>query len=106
MKSGLIKIAASLLAASATIFPATGVAADVIFETVDAMELARPPEIRITGIVVGSATPTTAYYLLTQLSHVEPCERFLLLAMAKPGKYRLTLVGDGTYTCKLSLRTP
>jgi hypothetical protein len=105
MKNGLIKIAVSLLVGSATILPAASAAADVVFATVDAIELPASPNLRITGIVEGSTVPTTDYY---RLNNLERCERFAMLAMSKPGKYRLTLVymGSSYYNCKLSLRAP
>jgi hypothetical protein len=85
-----------------------------VYDTVDAVQ-SDTSLITITGVVVGQSTATTSSYQLdgTSSSSSEDgaarCDRFALLAMAKPGKYRFATVGpdrNSRFVCKLNLRTP
>lgn len=73
--------------------------------------------ITVTGIIAGQSTATTLTYRLrtTASSNTTEdlqarCDRFALLAMAKPSKYQFATVqpfGAGTnFDCKLIVRTP
>lgn len=107
MTNRLLKLAVVPLAAAAMILPAAAAMADTVYDTVDAVAMQADRNIRITGVVVGATGPTTTSYLLLRDYFAERCERMALLAMSKPGKYQLTLVGlSGDYSCKLALRAP
>jgi hypothetical protein len=87
------------------------------FDTVDAVEIANNSSnsylVIVTGIRTGESAPTTQTFGVTNStnsddSRVRQCERFAVLAMSKPGKYRFG-IGGGSYSsggCKLTLRTP
>ena len=81
-----------------------------VYDTVDAVQ-SDADLITVTGIVVGQSTVTTSSYRIAATASsdgVARCDRFALLAMAKPGKYRFATVlapGD-MFVCKLTLRTP
>jgi|SRR4051812_16547779 hypothetical protein len=83
----------------------------VVYETVDAVSSA-PDEITITGIMVGHTTPTTSTFQISRgldQDSVGRCDRFALLAMAKPGKYQFaTVITDSSprFGCKLLVRAP
>ena len=85
-----------------------------VYDTVDAVQ-SDPGLITITGIVVGQSTATTSSYTIAATSNlssedgVARCDRFAMLAMAKPGKYRFATVGPGNndrFVCKLIVRAP
>lgn len=83
-----------------------------VYDTVDAVQ-SDAGLITITGIVVGQSTATTSSYGIVAISSSEDgvarCDRFALLAMAKPGKYQFATVGPGIndrFVCKLTLRAP
>ena len=90
--------------------------ADVSYDTVEAVQTSTVSSnvaIQISGIVSGDSTSTTTTYVLrsstsgTDLGN--RCDRMALLAMSKPGKFQLVLVGPGGGSfsnCKLILRTP
>jgi len=90
-------------------------AADTAYDTVDAAEERPFASIIITGIVAGQGTPTTTTYSLAGVSStsgIDPaarCDRMVLLAMSKPGKFQLVMVpvpGVSGFDCKLVVRTP
>jgi hypothetical protein len=113
---GLAILAATLAISLASPTPAS---ADFPFEgqvydTVDAVQ-SDEGLITITGIVVGQSAATTSSYTIAGTSSsssedgVARCDRFALLAMAKPGKYQFATVGPGRndrFVCKLIVRAP
>lgn len=85
-----------------------------VYDTVDAVQ-ADSGFITITGIVVGQSVATTSSYKISVLSSPSSedvaarCDRFALLAMAKPGKYQFATVLDrseNAFVCKLTTRAP
>ena len=80
-----------------------------VYDTVDAVE-SDTGFITITGIAVGQSTATTSSYRIDAEAPedgVARCDRFALLAMAKPGKYQFATVGpdrNDRFVCKLSVR--
>lgn len=107
--------------------PARGAVGTVTtFETVDAIEAIlssdtfRPVGIKVTGILVGSASPSSVSVKLTgstvannpgiaAVDLVARCDRMAMLAMSKPGKFQFALVETDifqVFTCKLIVRTP
>jgi hypothetical protein len=77
--------------------------------TVDGVEFTGA-ELRVTGVVEGESTPTTrsAYFLYEDprtLRAYDACQRALLLALGKPGRY-LAKVGQGSPTCAVKLIAP
>ncbi len=85
-----------------------------VYDTVDAVQ-SDLGFITITGIVVGQSAATTSSYFVDGTSStssedgVARCDRFALLAMAKPGKYQFATVGpdrNDRFVCKLALRSP
>jgi hypothetical protein len=88
-----------------------------VYDTVDEVQ-SGPSErqITITGIIAGQSTATTMTYTLRVNSSSSTatedvtarCDRFALLAMAKPGKYQFATIRPfpPTYDCKLTVRTP
>jgi hypothetical protein len=88
-------------------------AADVVYDTVDAVQTRSNSSIVVTGIIAGQGTPTTTSYSLglsSTSSGVDPaarCDRLVLLAMSKPGKFQLVMVSQSfQFDCKLVVRTP
>jgi hypothetical protein len=87
-------------------------AADVVYDTVDAVETGSNSSIVVTGVIAGQGTPTTTFYSLGSSSAggVDPaarCDRLALLAMSKPGKFQLVMVQHSPQVaCKLVVRTP
>jgi hypothetical protein len=86
-----------------------------VYETVDAVQSGPGDRrITITGIIAGQSTATTLTYTLRVISPTSSaedvmarCDRFALLAMAKPGKYQFATVGiQGSLDCKLIVRAP
>jgi hypothetical protein len=86
-----------------------------VYDTVDAVQSGtNERRITITGIIAGQTTVTTLTYQLRTTSATNAsedlaarCDRFALLAMAKPGKYQFATVGfAGSFDCKLSVRAP
>jgi hypothetical protein len=117
------------VATLATLAPTTArgaVGSVTTFDTVDSIEATlvgdsnRPVGIKVTGILVGSSSPTTISVKLhssgiSQVSGmigVDPvarCDRMAMLAMSKPGKFQFALVETEivqVFTCKLIVRTP
>ena len=86
------------------------------FDTVDAVELQNEccnvVNLVVTGILAGGSTPTTRTFAFANNSAIDAapalrCERFAVIAMSKPGKYRFAVGALGTAgVCKLILRTP
>jgi hypothetical protein len=81
-----------------------------VYDTVDAIQ-SDADLITVTGIVVGQSAATTSSYRIDTTSPNDGtarCDRFALLAMAKPGKYRFATVHGrfDQFVCKLTLRTP
>lgn len=83
-----------------------------VYDTVDAVQ-SDAAFITITGIVVGQSTATTSTYRIRSLindgASAARCDRFALLAMAKPGKYQFATVMVSSFPefdCKLTVRTP
>jgi hypothetical protein len=104
------------LAATATADPNYPSYGTYVYDSVDEVET-YSNGIRITGVVTGQSGPSTNLYLYFSVTSASDaasaaarCDRFAMLAMSKPGKYRLTVNGGGGgssfSTCKLSLRTP
>lgn len=108
MTNRLLKLFIALPVAIATTLPAASAVADVTYETVDAVMPQSTSRLTITGIKTGQSAPTTQEYILTTLDISGRCERMAVLAMSRPGKYRLTMVGPqgSELTCRLSLRAP
>jgi hypothetical protein len=88
------------------------------YDTVDAIE-AVGAQIKVTGIVAGQDVPTTKLYSVVNSSPTanglgstdvaaSRCDRFALLAAAKPGKFQFAMVESQTnrFSCKLIVRTP
>jgi hypothetical protein len=105
-----LRIAVPLVAAAMALLPpshAQAAPGDVDYAAVDAIEVGSL-NLSITGIIEGAATPTTREYSFSNSTlHRDRCERYVLLAMAQPGKYRLTVLGpSGSHRCKLALRAP
>lgn len=110
-------LAATLAISLASMTPASADTASgpQVYDTVDAVQ-SGPGErrITITGIIAGQSTTTTLTYFLrgnsatTTTEDVSArCDRFALLAMAKPGKYQFATVGiPGSFDCKLAVRAP
>jgi hypothetical protein len=115
---GLV-ILAAILAVSLAATPASAGIANGphLYDAVDEVQ-SGPSErqITITGIIAGQTTATTMTYTLRVNSSSSAatedvtarCDRFALLAMAKPGKYQFATVQPfgSTYDCKLLVRTP
>jgi hypothetical protein len=115
-----LAILAATLAFSLASTPASAGIADGphVYDTVDSVQSGPADhQITITGIIAGQSTATTmSYTLRTPFSSSvnanedvsARCDRFALLAMAKPGKYQFaTIVLPGpTYDCKLTVRAP
>ncbi len=80
------------------------------FDTIDAIDTDESSNNRLilTGILTGQTGPTTVSFFLGYDTVAQRCERFALLLMAKPGKYRLLIGGVGLSTaeCKLVVRAP
>jgi hypothetical protein len=101
--------------------PAAAAVGDTIaYDTVDAIEVFGP-QIRVTGIISGQGSPTTAQYTVlgsrTASNDSEPtdvaasrCDRLALLAMSKPGKFQFAVfvrsITPPGVSCKLIVRTP
>lgn len=98
----------------------TPVSADIAisghaYDTVDSVQ-SGPSErqITITGVIAGQSTATTLTYQLrgnisTNATEdmTARCDRFALLAMAKPGKYQFATTraaSSNTYDCVLTTR--
>jgi len=79
------------------------------FDTIDAIDTVDgySTKLSLTGVLAGQPTPTTVIFYMYGDAVTQRCERFALLLMAKPGKYRL-LIGGGSSTaeCKLVVRAP
>jgi len=116
---GLAILAATLAISLVSTTPAN---ADIAgsghaYDTVDAVQSGpNERQITITGIIVGQSTATTMTYQLRGTISTTPtedltarCDRFALLAMAKPGKYQFATIraaSSNTYDCVLTTRTP
>jgi hypothetical protein len=108
-------LAAFALAAIA-LFSSRVVLADVVFDTVDAVQTSAsslPPTIRVTGIISGQSSPTTHSFAVgfssSSADVASRCDRLALLALSKPGKFQLVMVAPplvSTFECKLVLRAP
>jgi hypothetical protein len=89
--------------------PAAASPAPDIYDTVDAFEL-NNGNFFVTGIIHGQSVPsTTNYRFFGQQDSISQCQRFVLLAMSKPGKFQLVLLPSGVSSpdgCKLVLRSP
>ena len=106
----------SLVVAGIVAFSSRLALADVSYDTVEAVQastIGSNVAIQISGIVSGESTPTTTtYFVRPSTSGTDlgsRCDRMALLAMSKPGKFQLVLVGPGGSSfsnCKLVLRTP
>lgn len=102
---------AALATAALISLSAAVAAADTTYDTVEAVETIGDTEIKVTGIIAGQSTPTETIYELSGFNSTEKgnrCDRLALLAMSKPGKFRLVMVDQQfqTVSCKLILRTP
>src|SRR5215217_189951 len=92
----------SLVVAGIVMFSSGLALADVAYDTVDAVQTSMVGSnvaIQISGIVSGDSAPTTTtYFLRSSASGTDQgsrCDRMALLAMSKPGKFQLVLVGPG-----------
>lgn len=93
------RLIAFLVIASLTFLAPRPAAAAIThtFDTVDAVEIISPSSndanaIIVTGIRTGQTTATTVTFLFgNAVDHARQCERFALIAMAKPGKYRFAI---------------
>ena len=115
---GLAILAATLAFSLASTTPASAGSADGphVYETIDAVQSGPGDRrITITGIIVGQSTATTLTYDLRPISSTSSsedvtarCDRFALLAMAKPGKYQFStvMVSSFDFDCKLTVRAP
>lgn len=82
-------------------------AADVTYDTVDAVQPNNDTIIQVTGIRSGDGEPSTVVYSFFDNTLTERCVRFALLAMSKPGKFQLVIAVSNTIrTCRLVVRTP
>jgi hypothetical protein len=107
---GALLVAAALQVssrASAQIVPES-----VTFTAVDAVKTENT-RVHVTGIVEGEVDPrTVTVYFATSTSAYssqESCERLALLAMAKPGQYRLTIKSSSSWVsamCTLARAAP
>lgn len=100
---GIAAAALALLvaaAASAQSYP------KYVFVAVDAVSV-QPGSVKVTGILEGQGEPGTvsAYFSTSSAGYadaLQACHRAALLAMEKPGAYRLELVtASGWATCTL-----
>jgi hypothetical protein len=82
--------------AAASLFVA-GTARAETFTTVDGMRAAYSA-LYVTGIVEGETTPREIFFPFdhTYVEERHSCERFLLLAITKPGQYKVTLTRQST----------
>jgi hypothetical protein len=116
---GLAILAATLATSLVAPTPVIAAPADGphVYDTVDAVQSGSSDrQITITGIITGQSTATTMTYQLrgnVSTNATEDmtarCDRFALLAMAKPGKYQfatIRLSSSPVYDCKLTVRTP
>jgi hypothetical protein len=110
-------LAATLAVSLASTTPASAdIAANAnVYDTVDAVQSGPSDrEITVTGIIAGQSTATILTYRLranvasnTTEDVPARCDRWALLAMAKPGKYQFATVGTpGFFDCKLTVRAP
>jgi hypothetical protein len=110
-------LAATLAISLVSTTPASADIADGphVYDTVDAVQSGPGDRrITITGIIAGQSTVTTLTYTLRTISPTSSnedvmarCDRFALLAMAKPGKYQFATVGlQGALDCKVIVRAP
>lgn len=116
---GPVLLAATLACSLASTTPAGADTAGSghAYDTVDAVQ-SGPGErqITITGIIAGQSTATTlTYQLRNTISGTSTedltarCDRFALLAMAKPGRYQFVTIRatfSNTYDCALTMRAP
>lgn len=95
--------------------PAAAAPVTQTFDTVDTVELKLSGYYTfiVSGILVGQTTTSTLTFQVSNSSIWEQCQRFAVIAMDKPGKYRFAVVGDlnsnNIYfvnSCKLILRAP
>jgi hypothetical protein len=107
------RLAACLAIASLTFMAARPAAAATThtFDTVDALEIEYNSNsgniVIVTGILVGQMTPTTHTFAFNGYGDdARQCERFAVIAMSKPGKYRFAIGTMYNKGCKLILRTP
>jgi type IV secretory pathway VirB2 component (pilin) len=114
---GLAILAAILATSLVSPTPASADFPDVgqVYDTVDAVQSGPfDKSITITGVIVGQSTATTSTYQLRFSSTPSEdvaarCDRFALLAMAKPGKYQFATIAVSArpeFDCKLTTRTP
>ena len=111
--------ALTLLLALAPLKDASAATPTYVFDAVDSYDIAgHDNTVSITGLLQGAATPTTVTlsYDASPVEYsgtkrtFERCERMILMAMAKPGQYRLELrsevdyFGLGYISCKLTRR--
>ena len=114
------RLAICLVIASLTFVAPRPAAAAVThsFDAVDAVEIGHLSSYQnshfviVTGILVGATVQTThKFHFDGNPEQSTRCERFAVIAMSKPGKFRFS-IGSITSTggtgggCKLTLRTP
>src|SRR5262249_47645973 len=98
--------------AAIVIFSSQRALADVAYVTVDAVETSSAGLISSTRIVSGDPTPSTRFVNVSSSTSITDganrCDRLALLAMSKPGKFQLVMVGPSSslFECKLVLRAP
>jgi hypothetical protein len=109
-----LRICLALVAVAVAAGPAAA-AIPVSFDTVDAVEIvdaggSAGQQVKVTGIVTGAGTPTIVLFSFGSKGDAAArCERMATIAMAKPGKFRLTVSAESSSTvvgCKLTAITP
>jgi hypothetical protein len=103
----ILAVALTPAAVAMADFPPTG----QVYDTVDAIQ-SSPSLITVTGIVAGQSAPTTSSYVVATGGVGDPiarCDRFALLAISKPGKFRFATVSSASgnhFDCQLITRAP
>jgi len=102
-RAAFLALAAAL---ALPVFAQTGYTT-VVFTAVDAVSL-RSSGIQITGVPEGAAAPVTSTWSVYSASYAEACERYALLAMERPGRYRLEVLSSGSSLqyCRLVRAAP
>jgi hypothetical protein len=111
-----LAIVALTFISSAAIAADPPVGGPAVYDTVDAVSVGGR-RIIVTGIIAGQTAPSTFQYTIFDDSNssgttdaANRCDRLALLAMSKPGKFRLSMEhpdsSSFTFRCTLTVRTP
>ncbi|WP_338863687.1 hypothetical protein [Myxococcus stipitatus] len=78
-----------------------------VFVTVDSYFIRPWAHIEVTGILQGESTPRTLAFSISSSSvdsnqYISRCDRMAMLAMSKPGAYRLELTRSPDVWCRLT----